>query len=95
MQKSETAERIRRITARLIDESPDSKNWNAYRSELEIATRELAAEQKAWSDPSETDTPQAGARQSYRSRETDSAEGFAQGLNLFRPGTRDSKGKKD
>ena len=95
MEVSEVAERIRRICDRLLDEPPAT--WNRYRSELKTATRELAAEQKAWGHASETDThqDQDKARQSYRSREKDSADGFAEGMKLFKPRKRDSEKKKD
>jgi hypothetical protein len=68
--------------------------WNRYRSELKVAARKLAAEQKAWNEPSERDLHQGEGRQSYRSRENDSADGFAEGLKFFNPKKRDSEKKK-
>jgi hypothetical protein len=92
---SEVAEKIRQICTRLLDEPQDSARWERYRFELKALVRDLAAEQKAWNKPSETDTPQDEARQSYRSREEDSADGFAEGMKLFKPTKRDSEKKKD
>jgi hypothetical protein len=65
-----------------------------YRSELKAAAAQLAAQQKEWNKVSEGDKPQDVARQSYRSRETDSADGFAEGLKLFNPKKRDSDKEK-
>lgn len=66
-----------------------------YRTELKAATQELMAEQEAWNRTSEADVHQDEARQSYRSRESDSADGFAEGLKLFNPKKPDSAKKKD
>jgi hypothetical protein len=92
---SEAAHKVRRICARLVDEPPHSELAARYRSELKDATRELAAEQKAWNKTAESDVHQGEARQSYRSRETDSADGFAEGLKLFNPRKPDADKKKD
>jgi hypothetical protein len=91
---SEIADKIRRICARMVDEQLDSARAAMYRSELQAATRELVAEQNAWSTTSERDTHQDEARQSYRSREADSADGFAEGLKLFNPRKPDTDKKK-
>lgn len=56
-----------------------------YCSELKAAATQLAAQQQDWHKASEGDKHQDVARQSYRSRETDSADGFAEGLKLFNP----------
>lgn len=92
---SEVAEKIRRICARLLDEPPHSAKWRGYRSDLKAAARELAAERKAWGKPAETDTHRGEARQSYSSREKDSADGFAEGMKLFKRTKQDSEKKKD
>ena len=89
------ADKIRRLCARLVNEPPDSELAAVYRSELRAAARELMAEQEAWNRTSEPDGHQDEARQSYRSRETDSADGFAEGLKLFNPKKSDSAKKKD
>jgi hypothetical protein len=88
-------DKIRRLCARLINEPPDSEQAAAYRAQLKAATRELMAEQEAWNRTSEPDVHQDEARQSYRSRESDSADGFAEGLKLFNPKKPDSAKKKD
>ena len=54
----------------------------------------LAAQQRDWNKSSESDKHQDEARQSYRTRESDSADAFAEGLNLFNPKKRDSEKKK-
>jgi hypothetical protein len=54
----------------------------------------LAAQQNDWTMASEGDKHQDIARQSYRSRESDSADGFAEGLKLFNPKKRDSDKEK-
>ena len=92
---SEVAEKIRRICARMIEEPPESARWARYHSELKAATEELAAEQNEWNKHSESDVHQDEARQAYRSREKDAAEGFAKGLKLFQTTKRDSEKKKD
>jgi hypothetical protein len=92
---NEIADKVRRICARLQDVSLESSLGRWYRSELKRAASQLAEQLKEWDKPSEPDTPQDLARQSYRSRETDSADGFAEGLKLFTPRTRDSEKKKD
>jgi hypothetical protein len=89
------ADKIRRLCARLLNESPDSEQAAVYRAELRVATGKLMAEQEAWNRTSEPDVHQDGARQSYRSRESDSADGFAEGLKLFKPNRPDSTKKKD
>ena len=94
---SEITNKIRRICARLIDVPPDSAVAAGYRFELKAAAAQLSArqrEQKEWNKVSEGDKSQDGARQSYRSRETDSANGFAEGLKLFNPKKRDSDKEK-
>lgn len=88
-------EKIRRLCGRLLTEPPDSEQAAAYRAQLKAATRELMAEQEAWNRTSEPDVHQDEARQSYRSRESDSADGFAEGLKLFNPKKPDSAKKKD
>jgi hypothetical protein len=52
----------------------------------------MLAKEAAWNKVSESDLPQA--RQSYRSREKDSAGGFADGLKLFNPKKPDSSSEK-
>jgi hypothetical protein len=89
------ADKIRTLCARLVNESPDSEQAAVYCAELKAATRELMAEQEAWNRTSEPDIHQDEARQSYRSRESDSADGFAEGLKLFNPKKPDSPKKKD
>jgi hypothetical protein len=89
------ADKIRRLCARLANESPDSEQAAVYRTKLKAATRELMAEQEVWNRTSEPDVHQDEARQSYRSRESDSADGFAEGLKLFNPTKSDSAKKKD
>lgn len=69
--------------------------WHKHRSELEASAQELAAQQKAWDQTSQPDVHQDEARQSYRTRETDSAEGFAEGLKLFSRTKQNSEKKKD
>ena len=93
--KVEYADKIRRLCARLLNESPDSEQAAVYRTDLKAATRELMAEQEAWNRTSEPDVHQDEARHSYRSRESDSADGFAEGLKLFNPKKPDSAKKKD
>ncbi len=95
MDVSEITDKIRRISARLLDVSPDSAVAAGYRSELKAAAAELAVQVKHWNKPSESDKHQDVARQSYRSRETDSADGFSEGLKLFNPKKRDSDKEKD
>jgi hypothetical protein len=92
---NEAVQKIHGICARLLYEAEDSPTWHRYRSELQAAARDLGAEEKAWNEPSEPDVHQGEARQSYRSRETDSADGFAEGLKLFNPKRPDSQKKKD
>ncbi len=89
------ADKIRKLCARLVNESPDSEQAAVYRAELQAASRDLMAEQEAWNRTSEPDVHQEEARQSYRSRESDSADGFAEGLKLFNPKKPDSAKKKD
>jgi NarL family two-component system response regulator LiaR len=52
-------------------------------------------QQKQWKKPTEGDKHQAEARQSYRSRETDSADGFAEGLKLFTGKNQAAEKKKE
>lgn len=92
---SEVAENIRRMCARLLDEPPFSPKWSRYRSELNAAAQELAAQLAAWNTTSERDTNLGEARQSYRRREKDSADGFAEGMKLFKRTHRGSEKKKD
>ena len=89
------ADIIRRLCGRLVIEPPDSEQAAVYRAELKAATRQLMAEQEAWNRTSEPDVHQDQGRQSYRSRESDSADGFAEGLKLFNPKKPDSAKKKD
>jgi hypothetical protein len=89
------ADKIRNLCARLVNESPDSEQAAVHLTELKAATRDLMAEQEAWNRTSEPDVHQDEARQSYRSRESDSADGFAEGLKLFNPKNPDSAKKKD
>jgi hypothetical protein len=89
------ADKIRRLCARLVNEPPDSEQAAVYRAELKAATRELMTEQDAWNRTSELDVHQDEGRQSYRSRESDSADGFAEGLKLFNTKNSDSAKKKD
>jgi hypothetical protein len=91
----ETEDTIRRICARLLDTPPDSEIAAWYREGLKAAAAQLANEEKAWNKASQSDQHQNGVRQSYRSRETDSADGFAEGLKLFNPKKPDSEKKKD
>jgi hypothetical protein len=86
---------IRRICAFLVDTPLDSPEAREYRSQLKKAIAALAAQQGEWNKRAESDKHQDLARQPYRSRETDSAEGFADGLKLFNPKKRDSEKKKD
>ena len=95
MDMNEIADKIRRICVRLIDAPPDSAVAARYRSELKAAAVLLAAQEKDWDKASEGDKHQDAARQSYRSREPDSADGFAEGLKLFNPKKPDSEKKKD
>ena len=46
-------------------------------------TPPLQSRQQKWKQPTEGDKHQDVARQTYRSRERDSADGFAEGLKLF------------
>ena len=95
MTLSDTTDKIRRICAHLIDAPPDCAGAAWYRDELKKAAAVLAAEQGEWNKASEPDSHQDKARQSYRSREADSADGLAEGLKLFNPKNRDSEKKKD
>ena len=92
---TEIADKIRRICTRLIDVRPDSAVAAGYRRELKAAALLLAALEKDWDKASEGDKHQNEARQSYRSREKDSADGFAEGLKHFNPKKPDSEKKKD
>jgi hypothetical protein len=92
---SELTDKIRGICVRLIDEPSDSLRNGGYRSELNIAAGELAAELKVWNSPTQGDKHQVEARQSYRSCEVDSADGFTEGLKLFNPKKRDSEKPKN
>ena len=95
MERNEAAEKIRRICARLLDGPQDSARLARYRLELRAAARELAGQQKEWGKTSELDTHQDQARQSYRAREKDSADGFAEGMKLFKTKKSDSEKKND
>jgi len=77
---SDAADKIRRICARLIDEPEDFTKAASYRSELKAAAAELAREHEQWNKADQSDSHQDQGRQSYASRETDSAEGFAEGF---------------
>ena len=96
---TELTDKIRRICTRLVDARPDSAVAAGYRRELKAAavllTAQVAAQEKDWDQAPEGDKHQNGARQSYRTRETDSADGFAEGLKLFNPKKPDSEKKKD
>ena len=92
---TEIADKIRRICARLAGVRPDSAVAAEYRRELKAAAVLLAAQEKDWHKASEGDKHQDEARQSYRSREKDSADGFAEGLKLFNPKKPDSEKKKE
>ena len=93
------AQKIRTICARLLESPVDSAEAARYRSELKTAAAELARQEqeqdKEWSKSPEGDKHQDQARQVYRSRETDSADAFSEGLRLFKPRKQDSKEKKD
>ncbi len=84
------ADKVRELCARLMNESPDSERAAVYHTKLKAATLELMAEQEAWNRTSEPDMHQDNARQSYRSRESDSADGFAEELKLFNSTKSDS-----
>jgi hypothetical protein len=86
---------IRRICGRLADPSLDPVDAASYQRLLKSAAAKFAIQQKEWNKVSEPDTPQDEARQSYRTRETDSADGFAEGLKLFNPKKKDSEKKQD
>lgn len=90
----EITDKIRRICARLVDTPPDSALAARYRAELKAATGLLAAQQNNWDKASEGDEHQDAARQSYGSRERDSANGFAEDLKLLNPRKPDSEKKK-
>ena len=93
---SEISDRIRRISARLIDVPEHSPQAARYRSELKAAAAQLALEEqeKEWNKSGEGDKHQDQARQVYRKREKDSADAFAEGLRLFNPRKQDSKDQK-
>jgi hypothetical protein len=91
---ADAAEKIRTICARLREVQPNSLDAAFYFAELQNLTQRLMAEQKAWNRASEPDVPQDQARQSYSSRETDSADGFADGLKLFNRTKSDDSDKK-
>ena len=86
---------IRRICGRLADPSLDPVEVASYHAQLKSAAAQFAAQQKEWEKSSQPDTHQNEARQSYRSREKDSADGFAEGLKLFNPKKKDSEKKQD
>jgi hypothetical protein len=91
----ELANTIRRICGRMADPSLDPVEVASYRAQLKSAAAQFAVQQKDWNKASEPDTPQNEGRQSYRSREKDSADGFAEGLKLFNPTKKDSEKKQD
>ena len=91
---NEIADRIRVICAHLVYEPPGSARAAFYRAALKTAAAELETQQTQWNQPTEGDKHQDIARQSYRSRESDSAEGFSEGLKLFSPTKRDSDKEK-
>jgi hypothetical protein len=91
---NDLADRVRVLCARLL-EAPPWSAWAAfYRSELKDATARLRAQQDQWNKAAEGDKHRDIARQSYRSRETDSAEGFSNSLKLFTLKKRDSDKEK-
>ena len=86
---------IHRICGLLLETPPNSPEFLEYRAQLKRAVARLRLQQEDWNKPSESDKHQAEPRQSYRSRETDSADGFAEGLKLFNNTKRDVAKKKD
>lgn len=92
---SDITDQIRSLCALLMLARPDSAEAARYRSELKSATAVLVAQERNWNKASERDTHRDDSRQSYRSRETDSADGFAEGLTLFNPKKLDSGKKKN
>lgn len=89
------ADKIRSICARLLHAPANSAEEAQYRSELRSAAAELERQQKEWNKPPEGDKHRDEARHSYRSREKDSADGFAEGLKLFNSRKQQSEKKKD
>lgn len=91
----DVVQRVRSICALLLDTPSDSPAFNRYRSELKKAAAELRAQEKDWDKASQPDKHQNEARQSYRSRETNSADGFSKSLKLFTRTKQESDKKKD
>ena len=91
----DVVQRVRSICGLLLDTRSRSPEFRRYRSELIEAEAELRAQEKEWNKASQPDKHQNEARQSYRSRETDSADGFFDSLKLFSRTKRDSQKKKD
>ena len=90
----ESEGQIRRICGLLAETSPNSPEFLEYRSQLKRAVARLQLQEEEWNKTSESDKHQDEARQSYRDRETDSADGFAEGLKLFTRKKGDSEKKK-
>jgi hypothetical protein len=57
--------------------------------------RGAANQRRQWNKTSETDTPQSAAHQSYRSREQDSSEAFAESLTKRKRSRQGSDSEKD
>ena len=95
MRVGELEDKIRWLCARLVEAPPHSAGFTWYRSELKKAAAKMAAQEKEWNKTSEGDKHRDIARQSYRSREKDSADAFAEGLKLFNPKKPDFEKKKD
>ena len=91
----DVVQQIRNICALLLDAPSGSPEASRYRSELKKAAAELRAQENQWDKASESDKHQNGARQSYRTRESDSGDGFSDSLKLFNPKKRDPEKKKD
>ena len=91
---NEIADKIRVICAHLVYEPPGSARAAFYRAALKTAAAELEAQQNQWNQATESDKHQDLARQSYRSRESDSSDGFSEGLKLFALKKRDSDKEK-
>ncbi len=88
------ADKIRQICAHLRDAPEGSAEEAWYRAALKDAEAQLADQEKQWNKASEGDEHQDKARQVYRSREKDSANGFSEGLKLFNPKKKDSERRK-
>lgn len=86
---------IRTICARLLDTPSGSPEIAEYHARLKRALAILENQEENWNKPAEHDTHYDEARQSYRSRETDSADGFSESLKLFNPKKKDADKKKE